>query len=123
MKKAIIILIILVLVLGVGFFTVTALNSTTVTEGYSLKCENGSYMIIDERGSPIRYSYNKALGTDVEKLTDGDRILIISDLINESYPGSTSARFIFKLEDGEISDIPEATLRSLAELGWYKFTE
>ena len=91
--------------------------------GYSLKCENDSYMIIDERGSPIRYSYNKVLGTDVEKLTDGDRILIISDLINESYPGSTSAHFIIKLEDGDISDIPEATLVSLSQLGWYKFTE
>ena len=121
MKKAILILSILALIIG-GYFTVIALNSTTLIEGHSLKCEN-IYMIIDERGSPIRYSYNKAIGTDAEKLTDGDRILIISDLINESYPGSTSARFILKLEDGELSDIPEATLRSLAELGWYKFTE
>ena len=123
MKKAVILLMILALVFGVGFFAVTALNSTTLTEGYSLKCENGSYMIINERGSPIRYSFDKALGSDVEKLTDGDRILIISDLINESYPGSTSARFILKLEDGKLSDIPEETLRSLAELGWYKLTE
>lgn len=122
MKKAILILSILALIIG-GYFTVIALNSTTLIEGHSLKCENDIYMIIDERGSPIRYSYNKAIGTDAEKLTDGDRILIISDLINESYPGSTSARFILKLEDGELSDIPEATLRSLAELGWYKFTE
>ena len=106
-----------------GYFTVTALNSTTVIEGYSLKCENDIHMIIDERGSPIRYSYNKALGTDAEKLTDGDRILIISDLINESYPGSTSAYFVYKLEDGDIADIPEDTLASLSDLGWYKFTE
>lgn len=122
MKKAILILVVLSLII-VGYFTVTSLNSTTITEGYSLKCENDIHMIIDERGSPIRYSYNKALGTDVEKLTDGDRILIISDLINESYPGSTSAHFILKLEDGDFSDIPEETLRSLADLGWYKFTE
>ena len=91
--------------------------------GHSLNCENDVYMIIDERGSPIRYSYKKAHGTDVEKLTDGDRILIISDLINESYPASTSARFIIKLGDGDISDIPENTLMSFSELGWYKFTE
>ena len=123
MKKALLAAVSLVLIIVLGFFVVTARNSTTVIEGYSLKCENGSYMIIDERGSPIRYSFDKALGSDVEKLTDGDRILIISDLINESYPGSTSANFILKLEDGEISDIPEATLRSLAELGWYKLTE
>ena len=122
MKKVILILVVLVLIIG-GYFTVTALNSTAIIEGYSLRCDNDTYMIIEDSGSPIRYSYNKALGTDVEKLTDGDRILIISDLINESYPGSTSARFILKLEDGDISDIPEATLRSLSELGWYKFTE
>ncbi len=122
MKKAIVVLGLLAIIVG-GYFAVIALNSTTLTEGYSLKCENGSYMIIDERGSPIRYIFNKAIGTDVENLTDGDRILIISDLINESYPGSTSARFILKLDDGDISDIPEETLLRLSELGWYKFTE
>ena len=122
MKKAILIFIIFALIVG-GYFTVIALNSTTIIEGYSLKCENDTYMIIDERGSPIHYSYKKALGTDVEKLTDGDRILIISDLINETYPGSTSAYVVIKLADGDISLIPEETLRSLAELGWYNFTE
>ena len=122
MKKAIIISISLAVIITVVFVAFT-LSSGTVLTGYSLECENDIYMIIDERGSPIRYSHNKALGTDVEKLTNGDRILIISDLINESYPGSTSAHFILKLEDGDISDIPEATLISLSELGWYKFTE
>ena len=123
MKKAVIATVSLVLIFVFAFFTFTAMNSTTVLTGYSLKCENGSYMIIEETGSPIRYSFNKAIGTNVEKLTDGDRILIISDLINESYPGSTSAHFILKLEDGYLSHIPEDTLITLAELGWYKFTE
>ncbi len=123
MKKAVIIWASIVMILILGFFTVTALNSMSVLEGYSLSCDNGSYMIIEETGSPICYRFNKAIGTDVEKLTDGDRILIISDLINESYPGSTSAYCVFKLSDGEISDIPEDTLRSLSELGWCKFTE
>lgn len=123
MKKTVLILISLVLIAVLGFFAVTALGSMTVIEGRSLKCGNGAYMIIEESGSPIRYNFNKALGTDVESLADGDRILIISDLINESYPGSTSAYFIYKLEDGDISDIPEETLVSLAELGWYKIAE
>lgn len=123
MKKAVIATVSLVLIFVFAFFTFTAMNSTAVLTGYSLKCENGSYMIIEETGSPIRYSFNKAIGTNVEKLTDGDRILIISDLINESYPGSTSAHFILKLEDGYLSHIPEDTLITLAELGWYKFTE
>ena len=122
MKKAILIFVILVLII-VGYFTVITFNSTAIIEGYSLKCENDVYMIIDERGSPIHYSFSSAIGTNVENITNGDRILIISDLINESYPGSTSAHFIVKLEDGDISDIPEDTLVSLAELGWYNFTK
>ena len=120
MKKAIMIFIVVVLAV-VGLFVAIALNSITTIEGYSLSCENGSYMIIEDSGSPICYSYNKAIGSDVKELTNGDRILIISDLINETYPGSTSAYFILKLKDGEVSDIPEETLASLADLGWYKF--
>ena len=123
MKKAVVMFISLVMIITVAFVSFMLSSGTTVITGYSLKCENDSYMIIEETGSPIRYSFNKAVGTNVEKLTDGDRILIISDLINESYPGSTSAYFIFKLEDGDISHIQEETLLSLAELGWYKFTE
>ena len=123
MKKILVSLAAIVILIAIAFIFLVSSGGQTVLTGHSLKCENDSYMIIDERGAPIRYSYKKAVGTDVEKLTDGDRILIISDLINESYPGSTSARFILKLEDGDISDIPEATLVSLSELGWYKFTE
>jgi hypothetical protein len=123
MKKILVTFVAIVILIATAFIFLVSSGGQTVLTGHSLECENDIYMIIDERGSPIRYSYKKALGTDVEKLTDGDRILIISDLINESYPGSTSARFILKLEDGDISDIPEATLRSLSELGWYKFTE
>ena len=122
MKKAILILVILVLTVG-GYLTFTVLNSTTIIEGYSLKSENGSYMIIEDSGSPICYKFNRAIGTDVEKLTDGDRIFIISDLINETYPGSTSAYVVIKLADGDISYIDRDTLVSLSELGWYKFTE
>ena len=122
MKKAILILVILALTIA-GYITVTVLNSTTIMEGYSLKSENGSYMIIEDSGSPICYKFNRAIGTDVEKLTDGDRILIISDLINETYPGSTSAYVVVKLSDGDISYISKDILVSLSELGWYKFTE
>ena len=123
MKKAAIILICSVLMLTLVFSVDSALDSITVLTGYSLKCENGSYMIIEETGSPIRYSFNKAIGTNVEKLADGDRIFIISDLINESYPGSTSAHLIFKYADGSLEDIPEETLMQLSEMGWYKMEE
>lgn len=120
MKKILISALSIVLIIFIVFvFFMSSGNGTTLT-GYSLKCSNDTYMIIEENGSPIRYSFDKAVGTDVEKLTQGDRIFIISDLINESYPGSTRAYFILKLSDGDIEDIPEKALKSLSELGWYK---
>lgn len=113
-----------VFVLIVSAISVFLFSGTkSVLTGYSLKCGNGSYMIIEEDGSPIRYSFNNAKGTDTEKLTDGDRILIISDGIEETYPASTAAHFIFKYAEGSAEDIPEETLSRLAELGWYKLTE
>lgn len=123
MKKALLITVSLILIIAVSFMCFAVQGAVTVIEGYSLNCGNGSYMIIEEDGSPVRYSFNKAFGTDVKNLNDGDRILIISDLINESYPGSTSAHFILRLSDGNIEDIPKATLTSLAELGWYNSAE
>lgn len=123
MKKIAIVLICSVLILILGFSAIKALDSMTVLTGYSLKCENGAYMIIGENGSPVKYSFDSALGTKAEKLTDGDRILIISDLVNCTYPGSTTAHFVFRYAEGEREDIPEETLIQLSEMGWYKMEE
>lgn len=123
MKKLLISLASLLVIAAVAFIAFMCSGSKSLLTGYSLRCSNDSYMIIEETGSPTRYSFSKAVGTNVEKLTDGDRILIISDLINESYPGSTRAYIVLKLSDGDISDIPEDTLVSLEELGWYKTEE
>lgn len=120
MKKILITVTVLAVAAIIGFISFMSFGGKALITGYSLRCDNGSYMIIEENGSPIRYSFDKALGTDTESLEQGDRILIISDLINESYPGSTRAYFIFKLSDGDVEDIPAETLSQLSELGWYK---
>ena len=121
--KKLLITVVALTVIAVTAFIIFMSGGKSIISGYSLRCSNDSYMIIEESGSPIRYSFSKAVGTDVEKLTDGDRILIISDLINESYPGSTRAYFVVKLSEGTIDDIPSETLLSLEELGWYKHKE
>ena len=108
------------IVIAVAGFIIFMSGGRSIISGYSLRCNNDTYMIIEEAGSPIRYSFSNAVSKNVEKLTDGDRILIVSDLINESYPGSTRAYFVFKLSEGDINDIPEDTLTSLEELGWYR---
>ena len=119
MKKVLISAMVIIVVAVTAFALFMATGSKTLVSGYSLRCSNDTYMIIEETGSPIRYSFSKAVGANVEKLTDGDRILIISDLINLSYPGSTRAHFVLKLSDGSVENIPEETLLSLQELGWY----
>ena len=119
MKKVLISAMVIIVVAVTAFALFMATGSKTLVSGYSLRCSNDTYMIIEETGSPIHYSFSKAMGTNVEKLTDGDRILIISDLINLSYPGSTRAHFVLKLSDGSVENIPEETLLSLQELGWY----
>ena len=48
----------------------------------------------------------------------GDRILVIHTGIEESYPGQTTARPVFKLSSGDASDIPDVVIDSLIELGW-----
>ena len=121
--KKLLITVVALTALAVTAFIIFMSGGKSLISGYSLRCSNDSYMIIEESGSPIRYSFSKAVGKTTENLTDGDRILIISDLINESYPGSTRAYFVVKLSEGTIDDRPSETLLSLEELGWYKHKE
>ena len=122
MKKLLITFVALI-VIGVTAFIIFMSGGKSVISGYSLRCDNDIYMIIEENGAPIRYNFSKAVGTKVENLEQGDKIIIISDVVNESYPGSTRAYVVMKIADGDIEDIPEDTLASLEELGWYKAEE
>lgn len=107
-------------------------NGYSFTEGRVLVADNGSYMIIDENGSPIVIS-NQSKNEDIfADLTNGDEILIVHDGIQESYPAGTGVYFCIKLADGKYEDLSEQTLLSLMEMGWistppatqdnYKFT-
>lgn len=120
MKKLLVSVMAVIIIAVTAFAVFMSTGGKSIISGYSLRCDGDTYMIIEETGSPIRYSFNKAVGTNVENLNQGDRILIISDAVNESYPGSTRAFFVLKTGDGNIDDIPADTLDSLRELGWYK---
>ncbi len=78
---------------------------------------NGSHMVILEN-SPIVMSNRTGNETIFSKLTDGDQILVLHDGINETYPGGTGARAVFKLSDGTIDDVPAEVRIELEELGW-----
>ena len=92
-------------------------HSLDFSVGRCLVAENGSYMFIDGN-SPIVMSNRKDKEGMFAGLETGDKILLLHDGIQESYPGGTGAYWYMKLEDGTQADIPEQVMEELAELGW-----
>ena len=99
----------------IGFFA-------AVRRGYScsigryLEASNGTGMIILEN-SPVQMS-NQTNWDLFDGLATGDKILVIHDGMDQSYPGRTGVYAVLKLGDGDIDDISPAVVDSLTELGW-----
>ena len=91
-------------------------------EGYYLKCDNGSDVIIMDADGANPASPCQMTPADdsvsFEGLTDGDRIKVEISMIMTTYPGQTEVYSIEKLSDGERNDIDSAVLDSLHELRW-----
>ncbi len=98
------------------------LNDHSYLDGYYLKCDNGTNMIIvDAKGANPSYPCKMSAADDsfsFDELTDGDRIQIEIHLIMESYPAQTTVYSVKKLSDGARDDIDIAILERLAEQGW-----
>lgn len=113
-KKILVTLCVIVCVIAIGVF-VLAGKGISPSVGLYLRTDNGNMIILDK--SPIVMSAHG--GNDMfEKYENGDKILVLHDGINESYPGGTGVYFSIKLADGHISHISETVLRQLCELGW-----
>lgn len=108
----------LLIAIGLVGLGIMAYRGLGVTEGRCLITANGSYMLIDESGSPIVMSNAKNKEDLFDGLSSGDEILVVHDGIEESYPAGTGVYYCKKIADGEYSDLPEQTLSSLAEMGW-----
>lgn len=98
-------------------FGIASYKGFSISEGQVLITDKGSYMIIIDN-SPIEISNQSKNEKMFESLTNGDKILIVHDGIQESYPGGTGVYFCKKLSDGEYKDLPENVLSSLTDLGW-----
>ena len=107
----------LVLLIGSGIVYMNA-NSLGLSTGRVLITSSGGYMLIRDN-SPISMGNPKNKSGLFGGLENGDEVLVLHDGINESYPGRTGAYAIFKLNDGDIADIPAEVLTSLTELGWW----
>ena len=90
----------------------------TFSEGRALVAKNGEVLWIDENGSPIVMTDCTKSKKLLNGLSSGDRIKLLHDGIEESYPGHTGVYYLRKISDGDISDIPKETLNELVSLGW-----
>ena len=97
-------------------------KSLSMTIGRVLIAQNGTYMLIDGN-SPIALSNRQKNDKLFEGLENGDKVWMLHDGIEETYPARTGAYAVRKLEDGTVDDIPEAVLESLRELGWVRQLE
>lgn len=119
MKKKLAIIIpvavIIIAVLSAGVYANA--KSLSLSKGICLVADNGSYLFIDEHGSPIQMSTRDR--TEIfDGLKTGDEILVLHDGIQETYPGRTGAYYCIKTGEGKEKEIPQATVDSLRELGW-----
>lgn len=119
-KKILVTCAVIVCILIVGIFVFAGMGISFHTGRY-LASDNGSHMIIMDN-SPIVMS-DRENENMFKNLTDGDKILIFHDGIQETYPGKTLVYAYLKLGDGEKTDIPENVLLSLNELGWIAYEE
>ena len=109
-------------ILGILAIIIAALWVLTVrgfgfSVGRCLVADNGSYMLI-AGNSPIVMSNRTGNENLFANLETGDKIFLLHDGVNESYPSGTGVYALLKLENGDISDIPEQVLTQLIELGW-----
>lgn len=114
-KKILIVLSIILCVIVIGVF-VLAGRGYSPSVGLYLKTDNGNMIILDK--SPIVMSARSGNGDMFETYESGDKILVIHDGIQESYPAKTGVYFSIKLADGLESDIPEDVISQLIGLGW-----
>lgn len=105
------------LLICAGLLWYMASHSMGFSVGRCLVADNGSYMFIDGN-SPIVMSTRRDKKRMFAGLETGDKILLLHDGIQETYPGGTGAYWCMKLEDGTQADIPEQVIEELAELGW-----
>jgi len=88
------------------------------SSGRCLIAENGTVLLIDERGGPVVLSNTRGKTGLFDGLSSGDSILVLHDGVEETYPARTGAYALWKKAEGSLADIPADTLQQLNDLGW-----
>lgn len=118
-KKYLFISIICVVIVLLSGIVLIAKNSIDFSIGTCIVADNGSYLVVFDN-SPVVMSQRSGKDSLFSELETGNRIFVIHDGIAESYPGKTGVYFVWKLSDGQTSDVPKEVVKSLTELGWLK---
>ena len=93
-------------------------DGLTKTEGRLLFALNGTALLVTEDGSPMVLSVQSEGDDPFYGFSNGDRVTVTHDGIDDSYPQQTGAYDWELLEKGTLDDLPEETLAELEALGW-----
>lgn len=110
-------LLLLILFLGGGLLW-ASMNSLSLSAGICLKTQNGDCLLIVDQ-SPVVLSQRGKTDIDFSDFSTGDRLLVLHDGIQETYPAKTGVYGIWKTGTGSAADIPQQVVDSLAGLGWH----
>jgi len=103
----------IVIIITIGILSINRLN---VSVGRYMETTKGAHILIVDDSLIEISNYTKR---DLfENLDTGDKIIVIHGGVLDSFPGKTDARAIFKLQAGEMDDIPQTVIDKLTELGW-----
>lgn len=111
----VLVIILIFVLLIVGFFA-SVRRGYCCSVGRYLETSNGTGMVVLEN-SPVEMC-NQTNWDLFGGLTTGDKILVIHDGMDLSYPGRTGVYAVLKLSNGNADDIPPTVVNSLIELGW-----
>ena len=119
-NKQMVIAIAVVFVLGL-IFGVTSLSgeSKAFSVGKVIEYEDGTIIFADNN-TPVLVSDRTKDGSLFSALTDGDKVLLLHDEIQETYPAQTGGYFVLRLKNGQRSDLPEEFIEQLTQLGYLK---
>lgn len=92
-------------------------NNINAGIGTCIEAKNGRYLVVLDH-SPVVMSQRSGDESVFSELNTGDKIFIVHDGIDQSYPGQTGLYFILKLSNGSESDVPEEIMTELQEMGW-----
>ena len=112
----VVIIVAIILVLFTIIISIITTKDFSISTGRCLVTDKGAIMLIIDN-SPIQMSNQTQIDL-FKNLDTGDKILVLHDGIQESYPGKTGVYAIFKLEDGQSDDIPQTVINSLIDLKW-----